>query len=125
PIDIKRQTIKVNGDEKTSFIGDLRWTKEALINILKNCIEHTPESGEIKITFSDNVLYTEIIISDTGKGIPKEDLPYMFQRFYKGKHTSDESVRIGLAMAERIITSQDGDIDVTSEVDKGSQFQIK
>lgn len=125
PMDIKQQKVNVEGKESISIIGDLHWTKEALINILKNCVEHTPEGGEIEIFYSENVLFTEIIMKDNGKGIPKEDLPYIFQRFYKGKYASEESVGIGLAMAHRIITSQGGDIEVSSEVGKGTQFHIK
>lgn len=125
PIDIKQQSVQLKGDETTCFIGDSHWTKEALINILKNCVEHTPEGGSIEIQFSENVLFTEIVITDSGKGIRKEDLPYIFQRFYKGQQASEESVGIGLAMAHRIITSQGGDIEVTSEIGKGTQFFVK
>lgn len=125
PIDIKQQKVTLRGNEETTFIGDWHWTIEAFINILKNCVEHTPEGGKIKIRFSENVLFTEILIMDSGKGIPKEDLPYIFQRFYKGKHASEESVGIGLAMAHRIITNQGGDIEVSSELGNGTQFLVK
>ena len=125
PLDIKMQSLYVKDDEKAAFIGDFNWTVEALINIIKNCVEHTAESGEISIQFSENVLFTEIIISDNGEGIPKEDLPYIFKRFYKGKNASDDSVGIGLAMAYSIITSQQGDIEVTSQPSVGTTFQIK
>ena len=125
PMDIKEQTVSIKGEETVSFLGDLNWTAEALINILKNCVEHTREGGVIDISFSENVLFTEIIIADNGKGIPKEDLPYIFKRFYKGKNASEDSIGIGLAMAHSIITSQNGDIEVTSEEGKGTQFRIK
>jgi len=125
PIDVKGQEIKIYGDEKTIIFGDMQWMKEAIINILKNCIEHTPEAGEISLTYSDNVLYTEIIIADNGPGIAKEDLPYIFQRFYKGKHAREQSVGIGLALAYRIITDQGGDIEVLSAEGQGTQFRMK
>src|SRR5699024_2448927 len=86
PIEIKEQTISITGDEKVSFIGDLNWTVEALTNILKNCVEHTQAGGRIALSFTENVLFTELIIQDDGKGIAKEDLPYLFNRFYKGKN---------------------------------------
>ena len=70
---------------------------------------------KLPFTYSENALYTEIIISDNGKGIPKEDLPYIFKRFYKGKNASEDSVGIGLAMAYSFITSQQGDIEVKSQ----------
>jgi signal transduction histidine kinase len=125
PMDIKMQQLKINGDEQAAFLGDFKWTAEALINIIKNAIEHTSEGGEIAIHFSENALFTEISISDNGKGIPKEDIPYIFRRFYKGKNASDESVGIGLAMAYSIITSQHGDIEVKSKPGAGTTFQIK
>ncbi|MDT9025772.1 sensor histidine kinase [Rossellomorea yichunensis] len=125
PMDIKEQTLSVSGDESVTFTGDLRWTAEALINILKNAVEHTGEGGVISISFSENPLYTEITIADNGDGIPKEDLPYIFRRFYKGKNASDDSVGIGLAMAYSIITSQQGDLEVRSEKGNGTVFSIK
>lgn len=125
PMDIKSQTLQLKGNDEVTFIGDANWTLEALVNIIKNCIEHTHEGGEITINFSENPLYTEITISDNGKGIPKEDLPYIFQRFYKGKTASDDSVGIGLSMASTIVKNQQGDIEVISEPDKGTTFFIK
>jgi signal transduction histidine kinase len=125
PMDIKEQTVAIIGEDTVTFVGDLNWTAEAVINILKNCVEHTHEGGVISISFSENALFTEIVIADNGKGIPKEDIPYIFKRFYKGRHANEDSVGIGLAMAHSIITSQNGDINVKSEKDKGTQFQIK
>ena len=125
PMDIKEQTVSIKGDDAVSFLGDLNWTAEAVINILKNCVEHTPEGGEISISFAENALYTEVIIADNGKGIPKEELPYVFQRFYKGKNASEDSVGIGLALSHSIITSQNGDINIKSEKGIGTQFHIK
>ncbi len=125
PIDIKMQQLSIAGEEQATFTGDFNWTVEALINIIKNCVEHTEEEGKITISFSENALYTEITISDNGKGIPKEELPYIFKRFYKGRNASDDTVGIGLAMAHSIITGQQGDIEVKSEPNVGTTFQIK
>lgn len=125
PMDVMQQTLHINGEKEVSFIGDFNWTAEALINILKNCVEHTQQCGEISISFSENALFTEIIISDNGQGIAKEDLPYIFKRFYKGKNAGEDSIGIGLAMAYSIVKSQQGDIEVRSENGKGTQFFIK
>ncbi|KWX80245.1 histidine kinase [Paenibacillus riograndensis] len=125
PMDIKEQTVFIAGDDDVAFAGDFNWTVEAVINILKNGVEHTHEGGAITITFSENTLFTEIVIADNGKGIPKEDLPYIFKRFYKGKNAGEGSIGIGLAMAHSIIASQNGVLDVTSESGKGTQFRIK
>jgi len=125
PVDIKQQNLSISGDDSATFVGDVNWTSEALLNILKNCVEHTGEGGTISLSYSENPLYTEIIISDNGNGIPKEDLPYIFKRFYRGKNAGDDSVGIGLAMAYSIITSQNGDIEVTSKQGTGTEFTIK
>lgn len=125
PMEIKEQKLVIEGSEKAAFIGDLSWSTEAIINIVKNCIEHTPDGGVISIFFSENPLYTEILISDTGIGIDKEDLPYVFKRFYKGKNASEESVGIGLAMAKSIIVGQKGDVSVMSKKGEGTRFAIK
>lgn len=125
PMEIKEQTITIDGEDGVSFTGDARWTREALINILKNCVEHTPAGGSIQVSFAGNSLFTEIIIADNGSGISKEDLPYIFQRFYKGRSAGDDSVGIGLAMAHSIISSQNGNIEVKSEEGKGTEFRIK
>ena len=125
PIEIKEQTVSISGEKSVAIFGDFQWTVEALINILKNCVEHTPVGGAITISSNDNVLFTEISITDNGIGIAKEDLPNIFKRFYKGKNASKESVGIGLAMAHSIITSQNGDIEVKSKKGEGTSFRIK
>jgi len=125
PLDIKMLHIALEGDENVRFSGDFNWSCEALINILKNCIEYTPAQGELRISFHESPLYTEIIIKDSGVGIEQEDLPYIFNRFYKGKNAADDQVGIGLAMAQAIVAKQGGDITVKSEINSGSEFTIK
>lgn len=125
PMDINMQELKIEGDPEAEFNGDLNWTTEALINILKNCVEHTGEGGTLTIRYSENALYTGIQIEDSGSGISKKDLPYIFKRFYKGENAGDDSVGIGLAMAYSIITSQSGDIEVASTPGEGTRFHIK
>ena len=78
------------------------------------------------MTFLDeNNAYSQIIIRDNGSGIDKEDLPHIFERFYKGKNSSNESCGIGLSLAKSIIEKSNGDINVESEAGKGSVFTIK
>lgn len=125
PMDIKMQELHIEGDQDAAFTGDLNWTTEALINILKNCVEHTGEGGKVTIRYSENALYTDIRIEDNGSGISRKDLPYIFKRFYKGENAGDDSVGIGLAMAYSIITSQSGDIEVASTPNEGTRFHIK
>ena len=124
PMEIKNIELTVNGDENISYIGDINWSCEAFVNIIKNCVEHTDTNGKINISYEENPLYCEVVIKDSGEGIDKKDLPHIFKRFYKGKSSKDDSVGIGLAMAKSIIESQNGDIYVKSEKNKGSEFHI-
>ena len=124
PMEIKNIELTVNGDENISYMGDINWSCEAFINIIKNCVEHTDINGKINISYEENPLYCEVVIKDNGEGIDKKDLPHIFKRFYKGKSSKDDSVGIGLAMAKSIIESQNGDIYVKSEKNKGSEFHI-
>lgn len=125
PMELKNIDLSINGDKKASYIGDINWSSEALVNIIKNCVEHTNENGSLTINYEENPLYAEIIIKDSGEGIDKKDLPHIFKRFYKGKNSSkSDSVGIGLAMAKSIIESQNGDIYARSEKNKGTEFHI-
>lgn len=124
PIDIKQQQIIVQ-DKDVKFIGDYNWQLEAITNIVKNCIEHTPENGKIYIDFEENNFYTKIIIKDEGNGIDSRDIKHIFERFYKGKNSSENSVGIGLALAKSIIEKDNGFINCSSVINEGSIFEVK
>ena len=125
PIEIKNQQIIVEDDENASFVGDYKWQQEAITNIIKNCIEHNKEKGKLFIKYEENTLFTKITIRDEGEGISKEDLKHIFERFYKGQNSSENSVGIGLALAKNIIEKNNGMISCKSELDKGTEFVIK
>ena len=124
PMELREQsfTVHTTGEH---FMGDLNWTTEALGNILKNCMEHTPVGGEITVTAEETALFTEIVVEDNGPGISKEDLPYLFDRFYKGAGSSDDSVGIGLALSRSIIASQNGTIKAENAPTGGARFTIR
>ena len=125
PIEIKNQQIDIEGNESASFVGDYKWQQEAVTNIIKNCIEHNKENGKIYIKYEENTLFTKITIRDEGEGMTKEDLKHIFERFYKGQNSSENSVGIGLALAKNIIEKNNGMISCKSELDKGTEFVIK
>lgn len=129
PMELREQTLEILCDSETDFRGDKKWMKEALINILKNCMEHTPMGGTICIRAEKNPLYTEIVVQDNGPGIADEDLPHLFERFYKGKNSSDKSVGIGLALAKMIIKKQSGVISAANRIENGkvagARFEIR
>ncbi|MCI8513657.1 MAG: HAMP domain-containing histidine kinase [Lachnospiraceae bacterium] len=124
PMDMKQLTLTVEAGGAV-FTGDREWTAEGLANILKNCMEHTPEGGAIRVTAAERNLYTEICVSDTGEGICEEDMPHIFERFYRGKNASTDSVGIGLAMAKYIFERQSGMVEVSSEPGAGTTFRIR
>ena len=125
PIELKDQELIMDVDNKTIVNIDLNWTSEAILNIVKNAYEHTPNNGVIKISVKDNPLYVEINITDNGVGIDDEDINLIFERFYKGKHNSKDSIGIGLNMAKQIIERQKGEINVISRKNSGTTFIIK
>ena len=110
--------------EEISITGDSHWLREAVSNIVKNCIEHTGAGGYVKINAAQTNIYTTLTIEDNGKGIEKEHLPHIFERFYKAGNASPNSVGIGLAMAKQIINNHSGTIEVSSEVGQGTEFII-
>lgn len=123
--ELKNIEIIVSGDDSIKTICDLKWQVEAITNILKNCIEHSYENRKIYINYNQNNMYTELKIEDNGTGIDAKDLPHIFERFYKGKNSSSDSVGIGLALSKSIIESNNGYIQVDSELNKGTTFIIK
>lgn len=125
PLEIKNQRLVIHGGEGASFIGDLNWSAEALTNVVKNCIEHTPEGGSIEISYGANALYAEIIVSDDGRGIASRDLPNIFNRFYRGENAGENSLGIGLALAKAIFNAQGGDISIHSQPGVGTSFDIR
>lgn len=123
PIELKNQSVVKQIDNFEIDI-DFNWFSEAIINILKNAHEHTNAFGTIKVEASDNSMYSSIIISDNGTGISKQDLPHIFERFYKGDNQK-ESIGIGLNMAKKIIDLSGGEINVLSTPSVGTTFIIK
>jgi signal transduction histidine kinase len=124
-MDIRNQQLILKAEGNESFEGDLAWTAEAIENILKNCMEHTPDGGTITIEARETPIYTELVISDTGPGIAMEDLPHIFERFYKGKHSAKSSIGIGLALARMIIVAQNGTIKAENSADGGALFTVR
>ena len=122
-IDIKDINLVFEYDKEVSLLIDKQWTLEAVSNIVKNCIEHLEVGGKLKITIHNNPIYDEIIIEDNGKGINPDDLPHLFERFYKGKNSNKDSIGIGLALSKKIIENQNGTIMVEN-IYPGAKFTI-
>ena len=123
--ELKGISIKVSGDKNATINCDFMWEVEAISNIIKNSIEHIGNDGFVEINYTKNKAYSRILIRDNGVGIDSEDLPHIFDRFYKGKNTSRDSVGIGLALSKSIIEKDNGSISVKSTPNIGTIFTIK
>ena len=107
------------------FVGDLRFTAEAITNLLKNSTEHTPSGGRITVGAQTNGLYTAITITDTGEGIPEKELPHIFQRFYRSSEYTKNGFGIGLAFAQKVISEQGGSLRAENVTPHGARFEIR
>lgn len=123
--ELKGISIKVSGDKNATINCDFMWEVEAISNIIKNSIEHINNDGFVEINYTKNKVYSRILIRDNGIGIDSDDLPYIFDRFYKGKNTNRDSVGIGLALSKSIIEKDNGSVSVKSTPNIGTIFTIK
>ena len=123
--ELKNIEIKAEIEGEPAFVGDLHYTSEAIVNLLKNAIEHTPSGGTITIKASGNNICSNIIIADTGEGIPEKELPHIFERFHRSSEYTKNGFGIGLAFARKVITAQDGSIKAENSRTKGAVFDIR
>ncbi len=111
--------------QEASVSADKKWTEEALVNIIKNAVEHSPRESSVRITAEENEVYTRISVRDYGKGISEEERDKLFRRFFNGASAREDSIGIGLALAKEIVEKQGGYISVDSQEGKGTCFVIK
>ena len=123
--DLQKVEINIEVNESDTLLCDEKWQVEAISNILKNSVEYSNSGGTILVRAQKYKLYTQIDIKDNGKGIEKEEIPHIFERFYKGKNSSKNSIGIGLALSKTIIEKNNGNISVESKVGEGTRFVIK
>lgn len=120
----RSQSVIIYGKE-IPISCDPHWMAEALINLIKNCSEHTPASGQIIIKVSSTPLYLQITVEDTGSGFDPAELPHLFRRFFKGKNSSKNSIGIGLALCKAIVEEQGGVIHAENRQEGGARFVIR
>ena len=123
-MELRGQTLTVRAGTE-AFTGDPAWTAEALGNLLKNCSEHTPAGGEITVTARETAIFTEFTVTDTGPGFAPEDLPRLFERFYKGRGAAAGSIGIGLALARQIAAAQNGTLTAANGRHGGAVFTMR
>jgi two-component system phosphate regulon sensor histidine kinase PhoR len=107
--------------------GDRAQLNQVLINLLANAIKFSPSNSLIDVRIHRLNGFAELSICDPGIGISKEDLPHIFQRFYRGKNSDGgnfEGTGLGLAIVDQVIRHHNGKIQVTSEINNGSTFTL-
>ena len=122
--DLKNIKININCNPEETINCDINWQVEAISNIIKNGIEHSKENSKIEINTEKNNIYTKIEITNYGDKIDDNDQKHIFERFYKGKNSKEDSVGIGLALAKTIIEKNNGRITINSN-DEKTTFIIK
>ena len=122
----KEKGISIVAESKDAdAVFDSKWTEEAVFNLLDNAVKYTPSGGEVRISVTSYELFSAAHISDTGPGIPEEEQPKVFQRFYRGmEHQTEEGVGIGLYLVRQIAEGQGGYLKVISEKGMGSTFSL-
>lgn len=123
-------SIDIPESGEMAVTADLNWTMEAVMNVMKNCMEHNA-GGTVHCSYGQNLLYTEILIWDEGDGFAKEDIPHLFKRFYRGKNADaggnirGGGIGIGLALSKEIIEHQNGTIRAKNLPNGGACFEIR
>jgi signal transduction histidine kinase len=121
----KNINITFDGDENIIINHDIKWTQEAIFNIIDNAIKYSPENSVIDVSLTKYELFCRIDIRDNGIGITESDINKIFTRFYRGENGKTiDGVGIGLFLSRKIISEQGGYIKVTSSIGKGSVFSV-
>lgn len=123
--DLRNVNVTVDVPDQIYLNCDLNWQVEAVSNIVKDSVEHSPDGSAVRIEGKQTKFYTEVQIQDSGSGMDEEDKKHIFERFYKGKNASKEGIGIGLSLAKTIIQNNNGTVSVESAEGKGTTFTIR
>ena len=106
-------------------VFDAKWTEEAVFNLLDNAVKYTPAGGAVRVSASAYQMFSAIHVADNGPGIPEDEQPKVFQRFYRGlSNPTEEGVGIGLYLVRQIAEGQGGYVKVSSRPGEGSTFSL-
>lgn len=121
----KRVSLELQTKPDIFLTGDESWLAEALSNIVKNAIEHSPAGSAVLLTAEDNEVYTAISVRDFGPGMTPEEQKHIFQRFYRSPYAGEDSTGIGLSLAKEIIERQNGYLTADSKQGEGTLMWVR
>ena len=125
PLELREIDLSVKADAGIFFEGDESWTVEALGNILKNGMEHAPRGSSIEVEARETPVFCEITVRDHGEGFSENDLDHLFDRYYRGRNASGESIGIGLALSRQIVKAQNGTLLAENAPGGGARFVMR
>jgi signal transduction histidine kinase len=123
----KPVAVELTAVDQATILGDEDRLKQLALNLVDNGIKYTPPGGVVKLSLSQDSQWAQITVSDTGVGIPAEDIPHIFERFYrvdKARSRAQGGSGLGLAIAKWVAQAHGGNIQVDSVVGQGTTFRV-
>jgi two-component system, OmpR family, sensor kinase len=120
--------ISLGNEDQAQVVGDQDRLKQLFLNLMDNAIKYTPAGGEVTLSFAREGTWVNVVVADTGVGIPAQDLPKIFNRFYrvdKARSREKGGTGLGLAIVKWIVDAHGGKIDVTSQIGRGTKFSVR
>lgn len=120
--------VRLEEVDQVQLLGDADRLKQLILNLVDNAVKYTPAGGEVYVSLTKNGGFAQLTVRDTGIGIPEEDIPFIFDRFYrvdKARTRAHGGSGLGLSIARWIVEVHDGDIEVTSQVGEGTTFIVR
>lgn len=117
--------VKIQGNQKITACYDKKWSIEALYNLLDNAVKYSPRGSQVNLRVQEYSMYCEICVEDRGIGMTEEEIPKVFQRFYRGKQVQQkQGVGIGLYLVREIVKKQKGYVKIKSQPGQGSRISL-
>ena len=117
--------VKIQGNQKITACYDKKWSIEALYNLLDNAVKYSPKGSQVTLRVQEYSMYCEICVEDRGIGMTEEEIPKVFQRFYRGKQVQQKpGVGIGLYLVREIVKKQKGYVKIKSQPGQGSRISL-
>ena len=117
----------IGAEDQATILGDPDRIKQLLLNLVDNAIKYTPQGGKVTLGLQRVEGWAQLSVADTGIGIPAQDLPHIFERFYrvdKARSRAAGGTGLGLSIVQWIVQAHNGKIDVQSETGKGTTFTV-